>query len=319
MLGCVPLQVLSPATPEADAIGGVSILVLAICAVIFLLVQGALLYFVFRFRQREGERRLAEPPQLYGSKPIEVAWTVAPLLIVFVIFLVVVRVTGQIRAMPREDPVHVTVDGYRWWWRYAYQGDAPDAAPTVTANELHVPTGTPIALRLVSADVIHSFWVPRLNGKTDVIPGHPNETSFVVREPGVYRGQCGEFCGLQHANMMVRVVADPPDVYDRWLAHQAEPAVDDPSAHDGRAAFFDLACQSCHTIRGTEANGENGPDLTHLMTRDTLGSGMVPNDRAHLASWIRDPQAVKPGCLMPDMRLTDAQVEEITDYLMSLR
>ncbi len=316
------MQVWSPATPQADSIVDVSRLVLVVSAVIFVLVQGALLYFVFRFRRPKRTATDEEPPQFYGSGPIEVAWTVGPLLIVLAFFLVVMRTTHALRAEPKADPLHVTVTGYRWWWEYTYadpatEGSAP-SAPIVTANELHVPTGKTIAFRLVSADVIHSFWLPRLNGKTDVIPGHPNQTSFAVRSAGIYRGQCAEFCGTQHANMMLRVVADPPARFRRWLEHQREPAVDDPSVRAGRDLFIGLACQNCHAIRGTAAQGVNGPDLTHLMSRETLAAGVLPNDRHNLEAWIRDPQAIKPGCLMPNMQLTESQVSQLTDYLITL-
>lgn len=312
-------SVFSPATPEAGHIESLFWLVIFISGVIFILVEGFVVYSVIRFRQR-GERT-AEPPQFYGSAPVEVAWTVAPFITVFVIFLVVTRTVAKMRHVDSAQDIRVEVVGHQWWWEYRYYGsEGPASKPVVTtAGELHVPTNSPVVLDLNSPDVIHSFWVPRLTGKTDVIPGRTNFMTFRVDEPGTFVGQCGEYCGTQHANMLIRVVADTPEEFASWLAHQKEPARPDPSAQDGRDTFMSLACSSCHTIRGTEAQGENGPDLTHLMSRETLGGGLLENDRSHLVDWLLDTQTIKPGCLMPDMKLSKEQAGTIADFLSTLQ
>lgn len=309
----------SPASPTAESIHSLFLLVIGITGVIFVLVQGALLYFVYRFRRRD-PADTAEPPQLYGSRPIELAWTVAPLLTVFVLFLVVVRTVSEIRAAPpSQDALRVTVIGHQWWWEFRY----PDLGVS-TANELHVPVGDeqqprPILLELESADVIHSFWLPRLAGKTDVIPNHVNTMWFEARTAEVYFGQCAEYCGTQHANMLFRVVAESPADFEHWVEEQRRPAAVVASAEAGWTLFRDLACLNCHTIRGTVARGTVGPDLTHLMSRATIASGSVPNDRENLIEWVYDAQSLKPGCEMPGMKITRDEATTIADYLMTLK
>jgi len=311
-------SVFNPASPSAQAIHGLFLLVIAIAAVIFTLVVGALVYFAVRFRKRRGEDD-SEPPQLYGSVRLELAWTVAPLLIVFVIFLVVIRVVVAMRTMPSpEGDLQVTVIAHQWWWDFGY----PEYG-FHTANEMHVPVGGQghrhtVVLSLESADVVHSFWVPRLAGKTDVIPGRVNRMFFEALEPGLYRGQCSEYCGVQHARMLIRVYAHPEDELREWVANQQRPAVDDPSVAEGRGLFLSKPCFNCHAIRGTPAAGTNGPDLTHLMSRQTLASGIIPNDREHLLAWVRDPQKIKMGCKMPALRMPDVQREAIVAYLETL-
>lgn len=308
------LSVFDPASPPAAEIRSLFLLVLAITGAIFLAVEGMILYCIFRFRQREASPT-REPPQIYGSKPIEVAWTLAPALVVFVLFLIVVRTEAVVRR--DEAPpgaLRVTVVGHQWWWEYRY----PELG-VVTANELHIPAGRPIYFDLQSVDVIHSFWVPRLAGKTDVIPGRTNHMWFEAQEPGLYLGQCAEYCGTQHANMMIRVVAETPEEFGRWVKGQQEPAAAVPAASADRAAFFRLACVNCHTIRGTDARGTFGPDLTHLMSRQTLATGVVPNDHESLLQWVKDPQTIKPGCLMPDFQLSPEELRRVVAYLETLR
>jgi cytochrome c oxidase subunit 2 len=267
------------------------------------------------------EEAVTEPPQLYGSPRIEIAWTLGPLLIVFLLFLVVIRIVVVVRGASAPPPgdLLVRVVAHQWWWRFDY----PDLGVT-TADELHVPLSTPqdpqtVYLRLESADVAHSFWVPRLAGKTDVIPGRVNTMSFQPTEAGVFHGQCAEYCGMEHAGMLIRVVVEPLADFRRWIAAQRRPAVEDPTQEAGRQLFFSLTCFNCHTIRGTLAEGTFGPDLTHLMSRQTLASGVILNDREHLTEWLKNPQAVKPGCYMPDLDLTDKEVETLVNYLETLR
>lgn len=316
------LSMFDAATPPAASIRELFILVLAITGAIFVLVQGVLAYCIWRFRRRP-DTTPAEPPQIYGSNPIEVAWTVAPALIVFVLFLVMVRTVAAIRVSKEPaDALQVTVIGHQWWWEYEYyESDSAGGKRFLfrTANELHVPRDRAVVLELKSADVIHSFWVPRLGGKVDVVPGKTNTLWFQAWETGIYHGQCAEYCGDQHANMMLRVAVDAPADFDRWLRDQQQPAAEEPSTLAGRQLFASLACVKCHTVRGSQAAGRFGPDLTHLMSRQTLMATTTPNNLDTLHRWVRQPRDLKPGARMPSFQLNEAQLKELAAYLESLR
>jgi cytochrome c oxidase subunit 2 len=293
--------------------------VLAVTGAIFVIVFGLLAYSVVKFRMRAGDSG-REPAQIYGSTQVELAWTVIPVLIVVVLFLATARVIASVQnAAQPPGAIQVTVIGHQYWWEYRY----PDLK-VVTANELHVPVSdpahpTPTILTLLSADTDHSFWVPRLAGKTDLIPNHPNRTWIDPHEPGLYLGQCSQYCGVQHAKMLLRVYVQPRDEFDRWIQQQSQPAAESEPASQGQRVFQETACVNCHTIAGTAANGRFGPDLTHLMSRDTIASGAVSNTPENLRRWIRDPNAMKPGCLMPAMGLSDPQIDAVTAYMETLR
>ena len=316
-----------PASPPAQAIFDLSILVTAITGLIFLIVEGVLCYCVIRFRR--GAPTNTEPPQVYGSKPIEIAWTAAPALIVFILVLVTTRTLWEVKAAPPEPQVSdhalfITVVGRQWWWEYTYESYEGKKLGFTTANELHIPVSEkgidrPVYLTLKSADVCHSFWVPKLGGKTDLIPQHTNYTWFQTDRTGLFLGQCAEYCGSQHANMLIRVLAEPAADFEHWLKHESEAAVDDPQTHTGKVLFLSQSCINCHRVRGTNAQGAFGPDLTHLMNRQTLASGMIPNTRENLRAWVADPQETKPGCLMPAFGLSDHDREQIVSYLSTLR
>jgi cytochrome c oxidase subunit II len=326
------LSIFDPASPGAESIRDLSVLVLAITGFIFVVVEGILVYAILRFRR--GAAVGMEPPQVYGSKPIEIAWTAAPALIVFVLVLVTTRTLWEVNPTPpppRPDDhaLFVTVVGRQWWWEYRYDHYDGKELGFTTANELHIPAGAngvnrPVYLTLKSADVCHSYWVPRLAGKTDLIPGHPNQMWFQTDQTGLFVGQCAEYCGTQHANMLLRVVAEPAEDFDRWLLDQKKdqtPKDSDPEAvKNGRKVFLGQSCVNCHRVAGTPAQGTAAPDLTHLMRRDTLASGMVPNspDGSDLRRWIADPQKIKPGCLMPAFGLSDHDRDLIVDYLVTL-
>lgn len=311
--GGVP-SIFDPLSPPAEEILILSRLVLGVCGAILLLVGGLLVYAIVRFRQRPGEPD-GEPPQVYGSNQIELAWTVVPLLIVFVLFLVTTRTLIAVEsAAPPAGALEVRVIGHQWWWEFQYSQQG-----IITANELHVPAGVATWLTLESADVVHSFWVPQLNGKTDVIPNRVNRMWIAPREPGLYLGQCAEYCGTQHARMMLRVVAHPPEAFAAWVAAQQQPAVDDPAVRAGRALFERTACVNCHRVAGTDANGIFGPDLTHLMSRETLAAGAAPNTPAALRAWITNPDTLKPGALMPAMQLPPDEIDQLVAYLTTLR
>ncbi len=337
------LSIFDPASPGAGAIRDLSILVFAITGLIFVVVEGVLFYTIFRFRRAAARQEVElapgvpgpgqptpEPPQVYGSKPIEIAWTAAPALIVFILVLVTARTLWEVDRGdppdPRETPnaLYVTVVGRQWWWEYRYEYYDKQELGFTTANELHVPvddanTERPVYLRLQSADVCHSFWVPRLAGKTDLIPGRTNHTWFHTAEPGLHLGQCAEYCGTQHANMLLRVVAESPEKFREWLDNERKPAVDDPNATEGKKVFLAQSCVNCHAVRGTTARGTYAPDLTHLMRRKTLASGMIENNPETLGRWLRDPQTIKQGCLMPAFGLTERETDLVLRYLLTLK
>ena len=329
------LSIFDPASPQAEAIRSLSVLVLAICAFIFFVVEGILLYAIVRFRRRatrpltpgpspsEG-RGETEPPQVYGSKPIEIAWTAAPALIVFVLVLVSARTLWEVDVDPPapevgDNALFVTVVGRQWWWEYRYTHYNGRERQFITANELHVPAGSKVYLALQSADVCHSFWVPRLAGKMDLIPGRTNHLLFQCAQPGLYLGQCAEYCGTQHAGMLLRVYVDPPETFAEWVDREEKPAVEVKSLGDEKKVFLAQSCVNCHRVRGTAAQGTYAPDLTHLMSRETLASGMFKNTDENLRQWVKDPQKLKPGCLMPAFGLSTLEQDQVVRYLQALR
>src|SRR3954452_6103121 len=311
-------NIFQPEATPAESVYHLSLLVLAVCAAIFIVVAGLLTYTLIRFRRRCGDRR--GPAQVYGSDRIEIAWTVIPILIVFVLTMATARIVAAIQDKPaRPDALTITVVGHQWWWEVRYP-----ALNIVTANEVHVPVST-IAnpaitfLRLESADVAHSFWIPQLAGKTDLIPNHPNRMWIDPKQEGTFLGNCAEYCGTQHANMRLRVIVQSQADFAKWVAAQRQNAIADPRIEPGRIQFLSLSCVNCHAVSGTAAVGTFGPDLSHLMSRDTLASGVIPNSVENLRAWIKEPDAVKPGSLMPNMQLTPQQLDEVVTYLSSLK
>jgi cytochrome c oxidase subunit 2 len=312
-------NIFKPFATPAESESNIGLFVIAITAIIFVVVASLIVFTIVRFRRRPEDDSRLEPPQVYGSNQIEAAWTVIPILIVFVLIGVSARVIASVQnASPPPTTLKVTVIGHQWWWEVVY----PDYG-IVTANEIHVPATPdgkiPTYLRLESIDVAHSFWVPQLSGKTDLIPNRINYMWIDPRKPGTYVGNCAEYCGTQHANMLLRVVAEGPKDFHSWAAEQQKTAYGDPQVKDAKAAFGTLACVNCHTIRGTPAVGRFGPDLTHLMSRQTLAAGVLTNTTQNLQSWVNDPQQAKPGCFMPSMKLTDEQLNQVVSYLQSLK
>src|SRR5271170_3351642 len=315
-------SIFAPDSTPADQIFGLSMFVLAVTGTIFAIVFGLLLYAAIKFRKRTGDDQ-REPLQIYGSDQLELAWTVIPVLIVIVLFMTSARVIHSVQDAPRPPgTIEVTVVGHQFWWEYRY----PQYG-FVTANELHVPVSdparpTPAFLTLLSADTDHSFWIPRLAGKTDLIPNHPNSTWIDPHEIGLYLGQCAQYCGTQHAKMLLRASVDSRADFDRWVKAQQQTAQEDArlstEAIEGRRVFNATACVNCHAVAGTAAEGRFGPDLTHLMSRETIASGIASNNAAELRRWVQNPAAIKPGSLMPSMNLTDKELDEVTAYLLTL-
>jgi len=253
-----------------------------------------------------------EPGDLRAKALILFGGVVAPVLVLSTLFGFGVHVLGATNAPAAGEAARtVEVIGRQWFWEVRYPG-----TPAVTANEIHIPAGVPLRLEVRTRDVIHSFWAPSLNRKIDLIPGRANSILLEATKPGVYRGQCAEFCGLQHANMAFYVFADPPDKFRTWLANQAKPA---RAGSAGAKVFTSQGCGACHTIRGTSATGKIGPDLTHLASRTTLAALTIPNRPGYLAGWILDPQHVKPGNKMPALNLNGTDLQQLLRYLTSLR
>jgi cytochrome c oxidase subunit II len=315
-----PTSIFSPHGTPAHLIVELSMFVLAFAAGIFLVTGGVLAYLLIRYRQRPTDDLDREPAQIYGSNQIELSWTVIPMLIVVMLFLTSARIILNTEYASKPDgALDVIVVGHQFWWEFRY--------PTlgiVTANELHVPVSdprhpTPTYLEMSSADTVHSFWVPRLAGKTDVIPNRLNVMWIDPEMPGLYLGQCAQYCGTQHAKMLLRVYGQSRADFNTWVAQQQRPANRDLSTEEGQAVFLHNDCISCHTIAGTVATGRFGPDLTHLASRDTIASGAVHNTAENLRKWIDDPTHMKPGCLMPAMHLNDHDLNAVTAYLTTLR
>lgn len=312
-----PTNIFAPASTPADLIFGLSMFVLVTVAAIFVVVVALLAYAVVKFRSKfRGDP--SEPAQIYGSTQVELAWTIIPVLIVVALFLASARVIASIQKPPRPPgSIEVIVTGHQYWWEYRF----PDLK-VVTANELHVPVSnpahpTPTFLTLLSADTDHSFWVPRLGGKTDLIPNHPNRMWIDPHETGMFLGQCAQYCGTQHAKMLLRVYVETREDFDRWIRDQQLSAASGASPA-GQRVFESTACVNCHTISGTTAHGRFGPDLTHLMTRETIAAGAAANTHEMLRLWIKNPDAIKHSSKMPAMGLNDQDLDAVTAYMETL-
>ena len=312
-------SIFDPRSTPAESIYHLSRFVLAITGLIFLAVFSLLSYAVVKFRNNDANTN-REPAQVYGSTQIELAWTIIPIVIVVVLFLATARVIHAIQdARKPATAVEVTAIGHQFWWEFRYP-----ALGVVTANELHVPVSdpahpTPTFLNLLSADTDHSFWVPQLAGKTDLIPNRVNGMWIDPQQTGVFLGQCAQYCGTQHAKMLLRVSVDSPEAFAAWINLQKQSANRDDKEVTGRLVFETTACVNCHAVAGTNATGRFGPDLTHLMSRSTIAAGAAENTSENLRLWIQNPDAIKPGSLMPAMKLSDADLDALVRYLETLR
>ncbi|MFL5297877.1 MAG: cytochrome c oxidase subunit II [Phenylobacterium sp.] len=324
LAGCRGIQtMLDPAGDQSRSIDVVWRTMLAVCGTMYLLVMAFLAWALLRAWSR---RRQEPQPPVAGHTAAEpvlerslTAW--AGLIVAGLIGLVTVSfLVDRSLAEAGTDPLKVKVTAHQWWWQVEYQGDQPSDQVT-TANELRLPLNRPAVIELHADDVIHSFWVPNLAGKVDLIPGRTNYVAVTPRRAGAFRGQCAEFCGLEHAKMAFDVQVESPASFEAWRKSQVQDAQDptDPQAIHGRDVFTSKACALCHRVSGTEAGATNGPDLTHLMGRAHIAAGALPNTRAGLQAWIADPQGVKPGTPMPRVSLSSQDLNDLVTYLETLK
>jgi len=306
-----PYNTLAPAGPVAEKQADLFWLVFWIAVGVFVLVEGALVFALWRFRRRSPADT---PKQVHGNTRLEIAWTVSPARLLAGVAVPTVGTIFDLAEAP-EGAMRVDVIAHQWWWEVRYP-----SLDVVTANEVHIPTGEQVVFELESDDVIHSFSVPRLGGKQDVVPGRVNTLNLAADEPGTYLGQCQEYCGLSHAQMKFRVIAHEPADFDAWVQEQLAEAAAAPPAEIEQVVT--ATCMSCHVIAGLEsATGPPGtpaPDLTHVASRDRIAAGLLPNTEEGLARWLRDPPSVKAGSKMPDYDLTEDQIEALVEYLRSL-
>jgi cytochrome c oxidase subunit II len=304
---------LDPQSPLARAIYDLGIVATIVFALIFVIVTGAITFSIFRFRTRPGE---PDPRQILGNRKVEIAWTIIPFLIV--IFLFVITLSAMNRGDPPPAPSpDLVITGHQFWWEVDYPGSG-----VITANEIHIPTGKRLSVRLESKDVLHEFWVPKLTRKESNVPGQPNHIWIQADKPGDYIGQCSEFCGTQHAWMRILVVADEPAQFEQWQRTQLSPAQapTNGAALKGQELFRTSSCINCHAINGVPgANLRVAPDLTHVGSRKQLASGMIDNTPANMRLWLKSPQHIKPGALMPDFTFSDEQLDQLATYLSTLQ
>lgn len=311
----LPYNTLDPAGPVAQKQADLYWMVFWIATGVFVLVEGLLVVALIRFRRRSPDD---VPRQIHGNTRLEIIWTILPALLLAGVAVPTVGTIFSLARRPAGDVLEINVTGHQWWWEVEY----PDL-DVVTANEIHVPTDRSVAINLTSDDVIHSFSVPRLAGKQDLIPGRTNILYLAAPTAGTYLGQCQEFCGLSHANMHFRVIAqDPPD-FEAWVTGQRQTAAVPPSGSleaQGMDNFAQGSCIACHTIAGLEpAVGTVGPNLTHVGSRETIAAGLLNTTPEDLERWLRNPPAVKPGSKMPNYHLTDDQIQALAAYLLSLK
>jgi cytochrome c oxidase subunit II len=344
----IPQTTVFPKTEAARSIQDLYVWIFWMSVIVFIGVEGGILYIVWRFRYRPDHPL---PEQVHGNTRLEVTWTLLPAVILFMIAVPTIFTLFGLDRDPADEPLRVEafglelwprvqifgnqiwpigrpsgtlapgtpmpieVVGHQWWWEFRY----PEQG-IITANELIIPVGRTVELKMSSADVIHSFWIPQLMGKQDVMPAHVNDLWFAAEEPGQYFGQCAEYCGIQHAQMRMNAIAHSPEDFAAWATRQQQPAQPTTElAQQGAEVLAQNACVGCHTIAGTIAQGKVGPDLSHFGSRTTLAAGILQNTPENLARWLRNPQAVKPGNLMPNLNLSDQDIAALVAYLDSLK
>jgi cytochrome c oxidase subunit 2 len=306
------LRVFDPDSPQARAIFDLGLVSTIILGLIFAFVAGLIVYALMRFRWREGE---SDPHQLAGNKTVELVWTAIPCAIVLALFTLTARTMSVSDPAPALEPDLIVI-GHQWWWEARYPKTG-----VVVANEIHIPAGKALSIRLDSTDVLHEFWVPELARKITAVPGHPNHIWLQADKAGTYLGVCSEFCGTEHAWMRFLVIAEPRQQFDAWEQAQLQPSTRpvEGRAAKGLALFQQMSCVSCHAINGTAANARVGPDLTHFAGRRQLGAGIAENTPENLRRWLADPHHVKPGVNMPNFNFTDEQLTELVAYFETLK
>ncbi len=312
-----PLGYLDSSGARADATLPLTWFLLLLSAAVCLVIA----YMLWRAARRGAPASAGLPAVVRregGSKLIFLGLAITTPFLLVALGWTMIALT-HVAPMPRRPDVEIDITAHQWWWQADYHGSIPSERFT-TANEIHVPVGAKVLIRLRSSDVIHSFWVPKLTGKTDVIPGQGNLTWLEADEPGIYRGHCGEYCGLEHARMAFEVVADSPRDFAEWRRAQLQTAPPPVTAEQAEGlALVEYRCALCHTVRGTTAGSNVGPDLTHLMSRRQIAAGFLKNNRPNLAGWIEDPQSVKPGAKMPPQHLSGPQLQAVVAYLETLK
>jgi cytochrome c oxidase subunit 2 len=304
---------LDPQSPFARAIYDLTIVSYIIFALIFVIVTFGIVYGILRFRARAGG---ADPTQIAGNRKVELTWTIIPFLIVLLLFALTIQAMNRVDPPPARS-ADLVVTGHQFWW----QADYP-ASGVTTANEIHIPAGKALSVRLESKDVLHEFWVPQLTRKMTNVPGQPNHIWLQADKPGTYIGQCSEFCGTQHAWMRILVVAQEPAQFEQWQQTQLRPAQApaNAAAASGLELFRTSTCINCHAINGVAgANSRVAPDLTHVASRRQLGAGILENTPANMRAWLKSPQHIKPGALMPDFFFSDEQLDQLAAYLSTLQ
>lgn len=306
------LRVLNPESPQARSIYNLGVVAVVILAVIFVIVAGIIVYALMRFRWREGE---PDPHQSPGNNTVEIVWTAIPCLIVVALFILTGR-TMRLSDPPPATAPDLIVTGHQWWWEARYP-----KSDVMVANEIHIPAGRALSVRLESADVLHEFWVPELARKITTVPRHPNHIWLQADKPGAYLGVCSEFCGAQHAWMHFLIVVEPEAEFEAWKQAQLRPAAKPGNdlAVKGQSLFLQNTCVNCHAIHGTTANARVGPDLTHFASRRQLAAGAIENTPENLHRWLADPQRIKPGVKMPDYKFTDEQLAQLVAYFETLQ
>jgi cytochrome c oxidase subunit II len=313
--GCTGWQsALAPQGPQAAHLSWLLWSFIVICTIIWLLVMLVLVLALRRRAVPDGE------PHRERRAGVIVGLSVAASVLVIIVLTVMSYAATRGLSTAAGDPLVIRLRGYQWWWEITYVDTRPDRT-LVTANEIHIPVGRPVRVELSAADVIHSFWVPNLAGKQDLIPGRSNDLTFIAGRLGVYRGQCAEFCGLQHAHMALLVIVEEQAAFDAWREVQLQAARLPETAEQeaGRAFFTSQPCGACHRVRGTSAAGTLGPDLTHVASRQTIAAGLLPTTRGSLAAWIADPQTIKPGNNMPMVPMTPEQLRAVSAWLAELK
>ncbi|MEZ4501409.1 MAG: cytochrome c oxidase subunit II [Dehalococcoidia bacterium] len=312
-----PQTTIAPRSDNADSIQSVYVIVFWLAVVVFIGVMLATIVFALMFRERADR----QAKQFHGNARLEVLWTLIPVIIVVIIAVPTFNSLAETSAAPPEDALHVEVIGHQWWFEFRYD-NVGGVEQVVSANELHLPVDRAVDFTLKSADVIHSFWVPQLGGKVDLVPGHENDLWFTPNTVGEYLGQCAEFCGDSHALMRFRVFVHSQADFETWAQNEASDAVEptDEAIMAGQAAFLGNACIGCHTVQGTTAVGQVGPNLSHVGARTTLAAGIMDNTPENMANWIRNAPSIKPGSIMPAFpALSDEDLQAIVAYLQSLK